>query len=387
MIKSFVAFTDEIDNPAVAAAEISAQIKAEGPLLENTVAFLHCHCAFLETGAFSAICEALPFPVCGFTTSINGGGPLENPAGGSGELFMSMLILTSDEIRFEVTASEPIKLGDDYKTKLEPALLSKEKPALVCVAGPTIDVIPGDKLVDTFNEILPNVPIFGGYSVDDSPLYNMNVFTLKDGEGYSDRVVFLKIFGDITPRFYSASLSKEKIKKQFAVVTKAVGEEIIALNGRPVAEFLESIGLTESLIENGIVTNYALIITDKETGTYYARAMLRLTPEKTLICGGVIPEGAHLRVGQFEKGDTISSGGLASSEAFACKAHAVLALSSISRATLLGSDIFRGIDTVRNAANGTPFIMSYVAGEICPDKGNGTKKNRFNNQSFNACVL
>jgi hypothetical protein len=387
MIKSTVAFTKEIDNPEAASAEISAQIKDRIELLQNTVGVVNCHMAFLETGALKAICDALPFPVCGFTTSINGGGPSEVAATGSGELFLTMMVLTSDEIQFSISVSDKITPGGDYEKALSSAFSDETAPALVCVTAPTISLIPGDDLVDTFDKILPGVPLFGGYAVDDSPRYNENVFAIANGESYTDRAVFLKIFGDVKPLFYSASLSRDKIKDQFAVVTESKGTEIITLNNRPVTEFLEATGLSEALLEAGIVTNFALIIEDPETKTYYARAMLHLTPEKTLICGGTIPQGVHLRIGQFDKGDTIASGKSAADLAFMGKARAFIAISSISRATILGSDIFHGIDTVRKAADGAPFVMGYVAGEICAHFVDGKYINRFNNQSFNACVL
>jgi hypothetical protein len=387
MIKSIVAFTDEIDNPAAAAEAILSQIKAGDKLRKNSLAIISCHCAFLETGAYAAVSKALGMHVCGFTTSINGGGPAATPLDGSGELFMTVLVLTSDEVTFDIGISPAIKPGDDYEKAFSETLYSTEKPTLIFVTAPSIELIPGDELVETIEKFHPGVPIFGGYSVDDSPRYNENVFALADGEFYSDRVVFLKFYGDFTPRFFTASLTREKVKEQFAVVTKSNGTEIIALNDRPVCEFLDALGLSEALTETGVITNFALIIDDEETGTYYARAMLKLTPERTLICGGNIPEGAHLRVGQFEKTDAISSGALASSYAFSEKKHAVVAVSSISRATILGSDIFFGIDTLRKESNGEGFLMSYAAGEICPELVNGKFKNRFNNQSFNACVL
>ncbi|MDR0992133.1 MAG: FIST C-terminal domain-containing protein [Ruminococcus sp.] len=388
MIKSFVAFTDEIDNPEAAINELSVQINDNGELLSHTVGIVNCHYEFLESETYKAIAEALPFPICGMTTPICGGGPSKNGKGESGELFFTLLVLTSDDVSFEVGVSEEIALGDNYEEAIKNVFSDNKKPGLLLVTAPTIEVIPGDDLMKICEKFIPDVPIFGGFSIDDSPRYNENVYTLAKGEFYKNRVVFLKLFGNVHPRFYSASISRNKINKSFAVVTESKGSEIISLNDRPVLEYLESIGLFETIIENGIVANYALVINEDDTGSdeYYARTMLRLSPQKTLICGGDIPQGAHLRIGQFEKLDTIDSGRGACIEAFSKPADVVITMSSISRATLLGADIFHGINTVKNAAN-APFIMIYAGGEICPVMNGKGFKNRFNNQSFNACVL
>jgi hypothetical protein len=391
MIKSFVAFTEEIDNAEAAAAELTAQISESGKLCKNTVGIVHCHCEFLTSGAYETIAEVLPFPLCGITTSINGGGNIKNSAGENGkiqggELFFTLLVLSSDDVSFEIGVSEKIAQNGGYDKAFQGALKCGEKPKLVTVWAPSIEVIPGDDLVAAFDKAMPGVPLFGGYSVDDSPRYNENVYSLANGEFFRDRVVFLKIFGSINPRFYTASISKEKINANFAVVTQSSGNEIISLNGRPVLEFLETIGLSETIIENGIVTNYALVLDGDTADSYYARAMLSLTKDKTLICAGVIPQGAQIRIGQFDKTDTIASGRSAAVRAFAEPADVVLTLSSISRATILGADVFHGINTVQNSATST-YTMVYAAGEICPVTGSSGTKNRFNNQSFNACAM
>jgi hypothetical protein len=411
MIKSYVAFTDEIDDPSAAAAEISAQIADGITLLKNTVGIINCHTEFMETGALTAVCKALSFPVFGFTTSINGGGPAESSALGAGELFLTIMILTSDDISFELGVSDKISYGGDYTKALAPALGRRdradtgslaqtdksentqsgksagEKPSLVIAAVPTITVIPGDDLLRIFEKSFPGVPLFGGFSVDDSPRYNDNVFTIANSETYTDRAVFLKIYGDVSPVFFTASLSQDKVNPRSAVVTKSKGTEIFTLNGRPVTEYIESIGLGELLTETGVVTNFALIIKNDDDDDYYARAILRLTKENTLICGGDIPEGAVIHIGEFEKEDTIGAGREAARRAVNAGSGALLMISSISRANILGSDVYHGIETVRNLTGGMPFIMAYAAGEFnstATDKG---YKNRFNNQSFNACAL
>jgi hypothetical protein len=388
MIKSTVAFTVEIDNPEAAAAEITAQIKDSIVLMKNSVAIVNCHTAFIETGALRAICDALPFPVCGLTTSICGGGPVKSARLGSGELFLTLMVLTSDDISFDVALSDDIMPntgGAENEAAIAAAFADNKNPDFVCVFAPTIELISGDDLVNAFNKITPGVPLFGGFAVDDSPRYTENVFSIANGEAFRKKVAFLKFYGDVKPIFYTATISRQKIGSQFAVVTDSKGEEIFTVNNRPVTEYLEAFGLNEMLLEDRIVTNFALIIEDGDG--YYARAMLRLTPEKTLICAGEIEPGAKIRIGQFDKDDTIASGRNASELTFLENANVVLAVSSIARATILGSDIFCGIDTVREASGGTPFIMSYTAGEINSQNIGGKYVNRFNNQSFNACAF
>lgn len=56
MIKSFTAFTDEIDDAGQAVAEITQQLEEAGALLKNTFGIISCYAEFVESGVVSALC-------------------------------------------------------------------------------------------------------------------------------------------------------------------------------------------------------------------------------------------------------------------------------------------------------------------------------------------
>ncbi|MDR3233608.1 MAG: hypothetical protein LBT46_08110, partial [Planctomycetaceae bacterium] len=87
----FNAYTNEIDDPDVAAAEITEQLK-DKKLLKNSVGIIACYFEFIETGVVEAICKTLPFDVIGCSvmgSAVNAAGSMEQ---------LSLTILTGDDV-------------------------------------------------------------------------------------------------------------------------------------------------------------------------------------------------------------------------------------------------------------------------------------------------
>jgi len=94
------AWTLELDDPAVAVAEILEQLDLENRLLAHSAGFITCSSDYVETGMVKAICDALPFEVVGCTPLTNA----VNQEGGT--LLLCLSVLTADDCRF-VTALTP----------------------------------------------------------------------------------------------------------------------------------------------------------------------------------------------------------------------------------------------------------------------------------------
>jgi hypothetical protein len=154
MIRSFTVFTENIDDPQAAAAEIKAQLDAGPGLLKNTVGIIACHYEFVLSGAARAVCENLPFDVAGTISSVQSGGDAQ------GTLMLTILVITSDELRFKTGMSPSLK--DQPNAGIEAAytaLAGDEKPALIFAFAPFMPENYGDEYVNTLSAASGGAPV------------------------------------------------------------------------------------------------------------------------------------------------------------------------------------------------------------------------------------
>lgn len=134
MIESRLLYTGEIDDPEAAVHEIEQQMNQVN-LLKNSVGMVVCHSDYVENGTVAALAELLPFSIAGYTTFSH------VTAAGGGEYDLSVTILTSDDVRFAVTQSAPVVVGEDLYPPLQAVYQAgiagfEEKPAFIMNFGP-----------------------------------------------------------------------------------------------------------------------------------------------------------------------------------------------------------------------------------------------------------
>ncbi|MDR0897722.1 MAG: FIST C-terminal domain-containing protein [Oscillospiraceae bacterium] len=397
MIKVATACTTEIDNIEVAVSEITAQLAAQGAMDVHRLGIISCHYEFVLTGVPEALCRALPFPVMGMSTAITGINPIAPEAAADtadNPLCLSLMVLSGGDdmdFRFETVVTEPVKPGMNIDDLIRPVFAGKEKPKLALTFGTGISVLPGDRLVAAVTEHSGGAPLFGAFSVDDSPTYAEDCFVVSSQGVFRDRVGFALLYGDIEPKFYSASISEKNILPNWSVVTAVSGREIQSINNKPVTDFLDSYGISGETLASGGGMSLSLILRDEDDGPYYTRVMMQLTPENTLICAGELKEGTHIRLGWMERNDMLYTAGevmqTVLSENRGQKAAALI-YSCATRSSELGADVLSEVQVVREAMGQAPFMMAYAGGELGPIVyKDGRFSNKFFNQTFIVCVL
>jgi hypothetical protein len=392
MLKAFTLSTSEIDDVEAAVAEIKEQLDAQDELLSNSIGLVSCYYDFIESGVIAALKDALPFEFIGGTT-------IGTAAPGGGEPDdLVILVLTSDDVSFVTGLTEPILSEDeDVITRGYAAAASKAdaegKPALMLSYAPLLMNVGGDFFVNALSKTSGNVPNFGTIVVDDTIDYR-NSSVVFNGEAYKDRLALILLYGEVKPRFYLASLSKEKIFREKGVVTSSVGNQLKTINNISVEDYLLSLGLTKG--ENGAITgvnSYPFIVDYGDGATPVVRIMFAITPEGYAVCGGDIPEGAILSVGSIDGNEVVKATGDRLREIAADgKPDVILIFSCIGRYFSLGYDNDRETAAVKKSldAAGVPFSMTYSGGEICPTyttEGAKTMTNRFHNDTFAACAF
>jgi hypothetical protein len=397
VIVTLIARTSEIDDAGLALEEIKSQLNLDSALLKNSVGILACHYEFVLSGVAKAICGGLPFDVVGTIT------PAQAVPDELGVLLFTLMVLTSDDVEFSAVLSESLLDGQSER-QIEMAYASAvskrgadaaQKPALIFSLAPFILENSGDDYVGVLTRASGGVPCFGTLAVDDT--YDFaNCFMVYNGEHYRDRMGLILVFGDVAPQFFIATISKNKIVSDDALVTKSEGHVLLEVNNRPVIEFFERYGLAKAVEAQYALTSLPLMLDYGDGTPPVSKVFISLSPEKHAICAGQIPMGAKLKIGVFDKDDVLLTTGGAIAEAagsFAAPSKpaksAILMYSCISRNMTLGAEQTEEMELVSQKLRGVaPFMMAYSGGEICPTYVGGSKAvNRFHNNAFIVCVF
>lgn len=392
MIKTYTAYTSEVDDIDAAIEELKAQldIEGEGKLLANSVAVISCYADFVESGVYSAVCDMFDFDVAGTTT-------ISNAVKGSDDyILLTLMILTSDDVSFSAGITDPITEENDelIRTAYEAAAEKLDvKPSLILSYAPLLMNIGGDYFVDAFDAASGGVPNFGTITVDHNDKYQEAV-VLYNGQAYSDRYAFILLGGNVTPHYYVASISSGKVFQEKGVVTASKGNQLQTVNNIPVRDYLESLGLKKN--DDGSITgiNSFPFIMDLNDGMMpVIRVMFALTPEGYAVCGGNIPVGATLFVGSIDSSEVMNTTETKLTEALEDENHSCFMMySCIGRYFALGYTPEREIEKVRELFDdtGIPYHFAYSGGELCPvyaQDGTSVTMNRSHNDTLIICAF
>jgi small ligand-binding sensory domain FIST len=424
MIKTIAVATEEIDDIEVAVSSLKAQIdKTE--LLKNTVGIVAFHREFELSGVIENTLRAFDFPIIGITTVLNGIKGNKNDNNDTeffqNELLLSLMVMTSDDVYFDVSVTEeiPCELEEEHvcgatknaceKVLSKPYMEFKNQDIkTLFVFTPNYMVGHGGHIVETLSEMLPGLPVFGAAAVDDSVSFKDDSFVVSNVGGYNkyyNSIGFIRIYGNVNPKFYSVSISEKKILGKQAVITSANDRSILSLNEKPVIEFLNSLGLADFLTQSGAISELSLMIKEDDTMPVYSRTMLCFDEEKgSMECGAFVKEGSLLNIGLFERADMLSvaekaiktavkesaSDGLSAGAGSGENSNAgvMFVFSCATRYVVFGADNYSELELLNKYSGNLPYLMAYAGGELCPVlRKTGENVNRFNNQSFSICTL
>ena len=386
MIRTYSAYTTEIDDLDTAVREVLSQLPAKDALLPNTVGIIACHYEFVFSGVAEAVCAALPFETAGTITSAQA-----FPASAD-TLILTLLVLTADDVSFRVGLSDSL-LGDPagaVTAMYTQTALPGEKPALILPFAAFLPQNSGDEYVGTLSALSGGAPLFGTLAIDDTTTFE-NTFAIHNGQHYRDRMALILAYGNINPRFCIATLSKNKIIDRPALITKSHGHILMEVNGRPLTEYWESFGLIEASQSNYAMSSIPFLLDYSDGTPLVAKVFIQMTEDGGGLFAGQMPEGSTMYMGVFDKDDVLQTTGNAVTEALSGGAavNGILAYSCVSRFMTMGGDTLAELSHVRSLIGADiPFMMAYAGGEICPTQvREGVATNRFHNDSFILCLF
>lgn len=382
MLQSYSAYTYEIDDAKQAVQEILEQLNIEGNTARYSVGIVSCFAEFIDSGVIKELCHRLPFPVVGTTTIANSSNSIV------GETMLNILVLTSDDVEISVGLSdsindeEPSVLNSVYE-KASSSLSGK--PDFMLTYAPLIYNVSLDFYVDTFNEISEQVPNFGTLAVDHTEDYS-EAQVIFSGEAYTDRCAVVLMHGDIKPKFYIGNVSKERVFSEKGAVTASQGNLLKMVNGAPVLEYLQSLGLEAD--ENGVVTGintFPLIVDYNDGSLPIARAMIAITPEGYAVCGGKISEGATLSIGAFDPDEIRNTAERIIETALKENPNSSFIIySCVGRYFAQGDDLLREAECISQKMKEAKYMFAYAGGEISPVY---TRDNNTSNRSHNISIV
>jgi hypothetical protein len=386
MIKMITASTKEIDDPEIAVQEILGQLDIKNTILAHSIGLTNFHPEFLETGVAKEISEALPFDLVGCTTS-----NIAVP-GNMGDFALSMAVLTSDDISFKAGITRPIRedpktpVGELYSS-LRDAL--PERPSFLYALAPILNNIGGDEFIESIDEFSGGVPLFGSLAFTHKSDFS-DVYTFFNGEHYGDALALLAMSGNVNPTFVKTSLPEERMIRQKAIITESEKNAIRKVNGIPVLEYLESIGLAENgKIDEGGLSSIPLILT-MEDKSQVVRSPRTMTEDGTLLCYGSVPVNSTIDFAYGDKNYVLQSARETMNDVLKAEnARNMMLFSCAARRWMLGSDVNAEMGEVaKQLDNVCKYQFGYSGGEICPVmRPDGNLVNRFHNYSLIACVI
>lgn len=386
MLKVLTAYTTEIDEVDVAVEEILGQLDLDHNMGTQSVGIVSCYTEYLQSGVVRALAERLPFDILGITTLANG------TAEQMGTLQLCLTVITGDAIQVSTAYSAPLTLDtlDEtvHATFAKAAQKLPEKPVMAFAFLPLLPTVAGELIFQKLDKESGNIPIFGALACDDTIEFSECV-AFRGDEADRQSMAIALISGDIHPRFFVTSVSDNRIQRQKAVITKSEGYVLHEVNGTPIVEYMESLGLNE---QNGLNATRALpFMIDYNDGSKpVARAILQITPSGEVICCGMMPENTTLGIASIDYTEVMKTAQKAASEVLTGDdIHGVLMFSCVVRSYVIGADVLAEIDTIKQViGDSVPYTVSYCGGELCPMyMPEGDAVNRFHNFTIVACVL
>lgn len=384
MIKMFTARTSEIDEIDEAIKEIKSQIDFNA-LKKNSGGLIFCHIDFVDSGMVEALCKELPFSVIGMTSMA---GADEH---GFGLFDLTLTVLTSDEVTFEVGMTNGINNGN-YEAEIDNLYRSirnrvKQDPAMIFSFMPYLKDVSGYEVVAAMDKSCGGIPVWG--SITNNIDFNYEtVQTICNGNALAAGVAMMFLNGPVNPEFIVSSIPERNIANNRAVITKSKGAVLYEVNDMPILEYLAKIGL---VITKENITTTPLMVYYGDATEPVALGFYTLFDDGSVLTGGEMPVGTSFAVGSIDAEGIFESAedGLQRIKKIKDRG-ATLLLPCVTRYIMLSPDQERELRLIDDklSKSGRPYMMGYSGGEICPMRGpDGKLYNRFHNYTFCACVL
>lgn len=395
MVKTYTAFTSQIDNPEAAAKEIREQLDPEKNMLKNTVGIAAFFDEYAENGIYKAVAAALPFDMVGTSSTVTGA------RGQTGEYSLAVMMLTSDDVSFVsrsiATENKSPKEITAALEKIYGEFLAQGKPKVVFSYMAPQAYFSGDDFMDATDKITQELLLFGSLS------WNTDGVSEKNFVAFNDNVSpylmsFIAVYGNFEPHFKATtSLDMNALIKEAAIISSAEGPVLKAVNNIPAFDYLQKIGLVGANAKDLTQLCAVPAIIIYENGRRVARAVVQTVPgdPKSLLVTGNTPIGAKISFALMDADKTLRSAVEATQQFEREKIKNSLNYSCAVRSWSLGTKFLAECEAFSSyherlgktgiSAN---YMLCYSGGEICPvPDANGKLVNCLHSYTLISCVF
>jgi len=398
MVKILTAHTSETDDVETAVSEILNQLDLSR-LQKYSAGIMYYYADFAKTGVTKQICEKLPFPVIGSTTSSSA------VHGSKKDITLTISVFTSDDIAFtagicDLVGDEPYmpleKLYKELVAQKPASFPAGEKPSMMYIIAPDFKDVTGDDYVAVLSGLSGGSPVFGSVAFIHTAEF-IGIKTFFNGTEYDCSMPVLAFWGNLNPKFFISSVPDEQIIHKSAVITDSYRNRIKKVNGIPVLEYLETLGLARDGKLEG--TDSFPLILHVGGGSRLVRSIIGVDKGEVL-CSGAVPSHIPMGISFCDKDFVMESArktaaeckrwleSQSNPESGAVHSGFALVVSCIGRRWMLGTDVYAEIQEIDAGLNKLPYHLVYSRGEYCPSGIiNGKADNYFYNYSLCICII
>jgi hypothetical protein len=395
-MRSAVATTFELDDAAEAAWALADSIGKQLDLQKNSVGILLCDADADGRGISAELNRLLGIPVAGMTSLAT------FSTAGYHEGAVVLTVLTADDVRFTLAASEPFdssyedEMAAAYRQAISADAAPDASPELIFAFCPNGEPFSGDKYANTLSALSKGAPLVGGVCSDDYDYERARVFLT--GEEYKDSIVLVCLWGNVRPTFairHVTSQFAERIRR----IVEAKDNVVHRVGDETFVEYLEGFGLRTDVSDPLVAfTSYPMMLTQEdEDETPLMRHIAGLDLETgagTFIAD--VPTGALANICLIDRDDLKVSARESMSALLESmdgqpdyEYCAVFCVSCCGRAVILASESDAEAALVSDLLPERMTLAgAYCLGELCPTRYvGGVATNRFHNCSITFCAL
>jgi hypothetical protein len=392
MIKSHSIVINEIDETELALKELHSQLE-NLQLLKNTVGIVTVNKDFVVSGVYSAIAKETPFPIVGMTSYS------QTVNGKIGTFMFSIMVLTSDDCEFACGMSEAVPDTGEVKEQVQKCY--KDLRSKLNGDVKLVFLYPNfmyghypNQYIKAITEIDNNVPIFGSQSNGEIIETATSARTLYCESISGNQVAMLLISGNVEPKFYLGSTTKESIMApDIGVVTAAEGNCLIEINNTKAKQFLEEANLKPDSV-NQKASFFSTFIADEknekgETVSSVVKSLVMSKDDSYIFACG-IQVGSSLSAISFTREVVMETAKDVMEQIKANHKEGTLIIySCLGRRAALLNEPNKEFELMNKIlGNNFNYIATCSGGEICPTSRAETEVvNNEHNETLIACIL
>lgn len=236
-MRSYQAFSDEIENLDLAVEQLAAQIETFD-MSGSSGGILFCGSEIDTSLLCAKLWDRFKLPFIG-TTCLG-----QFTSNGYREASICLNVFAGEDLCFSGGMSNDLtreNMSEEIKEAYRVLKKNMTKPEVAIILYiPWLPSVVYDDILDALSEASGGIPIFGGICSDEWEFNNCHAMYSQGS--FTNRAAMLLVGGNFEPKFVT-SFSINWSMENAVTVTKASGATVYEIDGQPAIDYLKSTGL------------------------------------------------------------------------------------------------------------------------------------------------